>query len=404
MVWLHPGFFMVGTGASGNGARIAARGDAVVVSLNHRLNVFGYTHLDDIDSSFRKSGNVGMLDIVAALEWVRDNIERFGGDPRRVMVFGSSGGGMKTAWLMTSPRSGPLLHRAGAQSGPLLKLMERDEASSITEQLLAELDLKSAQAHKLRSLPAEQLLAAYHRLRGRNRPKRFTHLASFAPVIDDELMPRHPFHPDATPQAARIPMLIGWNRQDMSFFPGDDMGVFDLDERALVRRLEPNVGAQATELVEQYRKDDPAATPSDLYFRIYSDWSIGGAVLMQARRKVALAGAPTYVYRFDYPSPAFDGKLGAVHSSETSCVFGTPGPFASNHPDAVKLSQQMQNAWVHFAATGDINAPTNDLPDWPSFDASGAIMTLSNKPQRVADPIPFAAEWAALNRTEARWL
>jgi para-nitrobenzyl esterase len=404
MVWLHPGFFMVGSGASGNGAHIAARGDAVVVSLNHRLNVFGYTHLDDINSSFRQSGNVGMLDIVAALEWVRDNIDRFGGDPRRVMVFGSSGGGMKTAWLMSSPRSGHLLHRAGAQSGPCLKLMERDEASSITEQLLAELNLRPAQANELRKLPVERLLGAYHRLRGRNRPRSFTHLASFAPVIDAELMPRHPFHPDASPQVANIPMLIGWNRQDMSFFPGDDLGLFDLDERTLGERLEPNLGDRTAQIVAWYRENDRTATPGDLYFRIYSDWSIGGAVLMQAQRKAALAGAPTYVYRFDYPSPAYHGKLGAVHSSETSCVFGTQGPFSSGHPTAVQLSRTMQNAWVHFAATGNVNATANDLGDWPSFDASGAIMTLNSQPQTVADPIPYSAEWATLNRTEQKWL
>ena len=245
MVWLHPGFFMVGTGASGNGATLAARGDVVTVSLNHRLNLFGFTHLDDIAPGFSGSGNAGMLDIVAALEWMRDNIDRFGGDPGRVMVFGASGGGMKTAWLMTSPRGCGLLHRAGAQSGPCLTFMERHEAPAVTERLLHKLGLSPAQADQLRTLPVKTLLDAYHQLRQEHRPSRFTHLASFAPVLDPDLLPRHPFSPDATPSARDIPMLMGWNREDMAFFTGDDLPALDLDAAALRQRLTDRFGARS---------------------------------------------------------------------------------------------------------------------------------------------------------------
>lgn len=395
MVWLHPGFFMVGTGASGNGAHLAGRGDVVVVSLNHRLNLFGFTHLDDIADGFDGSGNAGMLDIVAALRWVKTSIDRFGGDPERIMVFGASGGGMKTAWLMTSPASEGLLHRAGAQSGPCLRLMERDEASRISEQLLQLLDIKPRDVARLRTLPVQTLLLAYHTLRTRNRPTRFTHLASFAPVIDPGLLPRHPFDPDATPRAKDIPMLLGWNRQDMAFFAGDDLSALELDDEGLAARLRERFGVRGELLERHYRADDPEARASDVWLRILSDFSVGGPVLAQAERKARLGGAPTFVYRFDHPSPAFEGRLGAVHSSETGYVFGTPGPFSDNSPQALALRDAMGDRWVHFAATGDVN-PSDGylLPEWPPFGPDRNVMSLGAMPRLLTDPIPHHAEWA----------
>lgn len=394
MVWLHPGFFMLGAGTSGNGATLAGRGDVVVVSLNHRLNLFGYSHLDDVAAGFQYSGNAGQLDIVAALEWVKRNIDRFGGDPDRVMVFGGSGGGMKTAWLLASPRGRGLLQRAGAQSGPCLRFMERDDATTITEQLLHEVGLTPNTADALRTMPAERLMMAYHRLRARNRPKRFTHLASFAPVIDPDLLPRHPFDPDAAPAARDVPMLLGWNRQDMAFFPGNDMTIFSLADEDLVKRVEVTVGPRAQQLVRTYRADDPEATASELYLRIYSDWSVGGAVLEEAARKSALGGAPTFVYRFDYPSPAFDGKLGAVHSSETAYVFGQGSPFVDGTEEAQTLGAKMRDAWVQFASSGDPNTSLNGLPLWEPFDSGRGVMLLDRRCRMSLDPIPDAPEWA----------
>jgi len=394
MVWLHPGFFMLGSGASGNGAALAARGDVVVVSLNHRLNLFGYCHLDDVADGFRHSGNAGQLDIVAALEWVRRNIHAFGGDPARVMVFGASGGGMKTAWLMASPAGNHLLHRAGAQSGPCLRLMERDDASEITSQLLGELGLKAGEANTLRTIPADELLVAYHRLRLRNPAQRFTHLTSFAPVIDPDLLPHHPFASDAAPLTRDIPMLLGWNREDMSFFAGNDMDVLDLPDSELMSRLRPLAGDRSEAIAAAYRTAYPDATAAKLYLRAFSDWSIGAAVLLQADRKRALGGAPSYVYRFDHPSPALDGRLGAIHSSETSYVFKQPGPFVDNAAEAQSLGQRMRDAWVHFAATGDPNPPGSRLPAWRPFGDQQEVMTLGKSPAMAANPIPDAANWA----------
>ena len=392
MVWLHPGFFMLGSGASGNGAALAARGDVVVVSLNHRLNLFGYCHLDDIAPGFRYSGNVGQLDIVAALEWVQRNIASFGGDPSRVMVFGASGGGMKMAWLLASPAGNHLLHRAGAQSGPCLGLMKRSDASAISEQLLAELGLKASEADALRTAPVKRLMLAYHTLRMRNRPCRFTHLACFAPVIDRDLLPRQPFEPDAAPGAREVPMLIGWDREDMAFFAGDDMGVFDLSEDGLRLRMEALAGNDAIALIEEYRAQDPAASPSRIFLRAYSDWSVGGAVLTQAARKAALDGAATYVYRFDHPSPAWGARLGAVHSSETAYVFGQGGPF--HDPEAATLGRFVQDAWTSFATTGDPNTSDSRIPEWKPFGPRPKVMLLGLQPRMTANPIPNAEEWA----------
>ena len=205
MVWLHGGFFRLGSGII-DGAPLAGRGDAVVVSVNHRLNIFGYNHLGDIAGlEFAHSGNVGMLDIIAALEWVRDNIEAFGGDPDRVMVFGESGGGMKTSFLMASPAARGLLHRAGVQSGPGVRMMERDTATKVTEMAMAELGIAPANAADLQRVDMQRLLGAFHKVSGEFPAANFTDLPSFAPVIDPVLLPQHPFAPRGASGTAAIP-------------------------------------------------------------------------------------------------------------------------------------------------------------------------------------------------------
>jgi para-nitrobenzyl esterase len=272
MVWLHGGFFYGGSGATGDGSALAKRGDVVVVSLNHRLNAFGYCHLAEYGSDFAHSGNAGMLDIVAALEWVRDNIEAFGGDPRRVMVFGASGGGMKTSFLMASPRAAGLIHRAGVQSGPGLRFMERDAASHATELLFAELGLKRGDVGGLRSMPVQQLLAGYHAVAEKLPPKRFIDLASFSPVIDPDLLPRHPFSPDAAPLTRTIPMLIGWNAQEMSFFMGNDPAGFELDEAGFRTRMQNFLGERANTAFDLYQRKYPGSSPSRRYIQAFSDY------------------------------------------------------------------------------------------------------------------------------------
>ena len=170
------------------------------------------------------------------------------------------------------------------------------------------------------------------------------------------------------------------------------MGMFTLPEDDLLSRLRALGANDAPGLIEEYRAQDPSASASQVFLRAYSDWSIGGAVLTEAERKSALGGAPAYVYRFDHPSPAFNGKLGAVHSSETAYVFGQGGPFLD--PAAGKLGQRMRDAWVQFAATGDPNLPGGELPRWQPFGGERQVMLLGETPRTTKDPIPDATTWA----------
>lgn len=395
MVWLHGGFFHAGSGATDGGA-LARRGDVVVVSLNHRLNAFGYCHLAAYGADVAHAGNAGMLDVVAALEWVHDNIERFGGDPKRVMVFGASGGGMKTSFLMASPRARGLIHRAGIQSGPGLGFMERDAAARATDMLFAGLGLKSGDVGGLKAMPIQQLLAGYHAVAARLPARRFIDLASFSPVLDPELLPRHPFSPDAAPSTRPIPMLIGWNAQEMSFFMGNDPAGFELDEGGLRTRLEGFLGDRAGAAYDLYRTTYPQASPSRRYIQAFSDYSLMLPVLAQADRKARAGGGATYAYRLDRESPALGGKLGALHTSETPYVFDTVEKsvaMTGDTPAAHALAKAMSGAWVRFAATGDPNG--DGLPRWPAYAGDQRPIMLFGDNCRVEND-PQAKERALL--------
>ena len=386
MVWLHGGFFRVGSGGI-DGSRLAARCDVVVVSLNHRLNILGYNHLADLAGpDFAQSGNVGMLDIVAALEWVRDNIEAFGGDPERVMVFGDSGGGMKTSFLVASPAVDGLIHRAGIQSGPGVRMMEREDATLAAELALDHLGIPRTNAADLQKVPTSDLLRAFHAVSAALRAKDFTDLPTFAPVIDPELLPQHPFSPGAAPLAAKIPMLIGWNREGMSFFMGNDLQALDLSEAQLAGRTETLLGNAAEDALEFYRELDPAASPSRTFMRIVTDREMTVPTLQQASRHAAAGDAGTWLFRMDWPSPAFDGKIGASHTIEADFVFNDIGrfpEFTGEGPAAQDLSAKMSEAWVNFAATGVPAAQEKGLPHWPAFDSEKPVAMVFDETCRV---------------------
>ncbi len=388
MVWLHGGFFYSGSGASIDGTSLASRGDVVVVSVNHRLNVFGYTHLDEAGGdAFAHSGNAGMLDIIAALGWVQENIERFGGDPKRVMVFGASGGGMKTAFVMASPRARGLIHRAGVQSGPGLKFIERERANEATERLLHELGIKRSDAGRLRTLPVEQLLDAYYRLHWQDPTAEFRQLSRFGPVVDGEILPQHPFDPQASELAARVPLLMGWNRDEMTFFMGADPGGFELDEAALKARMRILFGAAAERIEIVYRRAIPRATPTQLYIRAWSDYAIMERTTLQAERQAA-AGAPVYLYRFDRGTPALGGKLGSMHTLEGHYVFDNTeaqNAITGGGAEAARLARRMSTAWVNFATNGDPNSAEGELLHWPAYEANRRATMIFNDECRVAE-------------------
>lgn len=392
MVTLHGGFFYGGSGSGIDGAGLAARGDVVVVSLNHRLNAFGFSYLDHLGGDeYAHAGNAGMLDIIAALKWINTNIEAFGGDPDRVMVFGTSGGGMKTTFLTASPQSAGLLHRAGVQSGPALRFMEPERAAAATDRLLANLEIAPRDFAKLRTIPVERLLAGYHATAAQLPPENFTDLSCFAPVLDPIYLPHHPFDPGAAPATTTIPMLIGSTGQEMTFFMGNDPEAFELDAERLEERVDDIYGERSKSVVALYRDIYPTKNPSQLFIQIFSDYSVMLPTIRQAERKAAAGGADAWLYRLDFASPALGGKLGALHTIEGPLIFDrveSARELLGEGAAPSLLAKKMSEAWVSFAATGDPNSAANGLPNWPAYDLRDRpTMLFDNNCRLVNDPV-----------------
>src|SRR5688572_32649059 len=236
MFWCHGGGFATGSGSSPvtEGLNLARRGDVVVVTINHRLNVLGFTSLEEAGGAeFASSGDVGMVDIVAALHWVRDNISQFGGDPNTVMVFGQSGGGRKVATLLAMPSAKGLFHRAIIESGATLQLVEREQAARVASELLTTLGLDKARVRELQALPVDRIMAAYFAVVRRMNVDQMTH--GFSPVVDGTVVPRHPFHPTASPVSADVPLMLGSTRTELTSSAAESD--FMLSEDAMRRRV-----------------------------------------------------------------------------------------------------------------------------------------------------------------------
>jgi para-nitrobenzyl esterase len=395
MVWLHGGGFSSGSASSllYDGTNLARRGDIVMVGVNHRLNVFGYTHFGDLGGpDFAHSGNAGQLDIVAALEWVRDNIDRFGGDPKRVMIFGESGGGAKVSMLLASPPAKGLFHAAVVESGPGVRMSERKMATEAAEILLGELGLNAGRLPEIHNLPAEKILAAYFaataKLAGRGGG-----LGSgpFGPVLDPEVLPQHPFDPAATTISENVPLLIGYNLTEATAFSLGNPQLFTLDDAGMRKQIEQLVGARAEKLIQAYRAENPNMSPSELYFHLASYSMMGAGSVRIAERKATLGKAPVYCYRFDWRTPVMNGKLICPHGLEMPFVFdnidrGGEG-LTGGGIEAKRLASKVSEAWIAFAATGNPNTKRSGLPSWePYSTARRAVMLLDNQPGIALDP------------------
>jgi para-nitrobenzyl esterase len=388
MVWLHGGGFSTGSGSSPiyDGTNLARRGDIVVVSINHRLNVFGYTYLGDIAGrEFALSGSAGMLDIVAALEWVGDNIAMFGGDPNMVTIFGESGGGRKVATVMAMPGAKGLFHRAVIESGAVLRLPTRDDATKETEMLLAEVGLTPKQARDLQTVPIEQLLRGYHAAASKftsSIPGTLAH----SPTIDGTAVPGHPFDPKAPAVSADIPLLIGYNRTEETLFHRGNE-ILDLDEAGLRQRVRARIGGEPDRVVEVYRKAHPDASPWDLYMLIGTDHPRGTYTRELASRKAALGRAQAYLYRFDWETPVAP-HLKTPHAIEIPFVFDNISKSKASTgdaPDTHALAAKVSAAWMAFAKTG--NPKTPQLPQWPAYSAASRdTMVLNHVSRVVKDP------------------
>ncbi len=389
MFWLHGGGFTTGSDSTGLyiGANLARRGDVVVVGINHRLGALGFTHLGDLGGDeFLHSGNAGMLDAVAALGWVRDHIGRFGGDPDRVMIFGESGGGQKVSMLLGSPPAKGLFHRAVIESGPGPKMMERDRATEIAGMLLAALELDAKRVRELQSVPLEKIMAAQFAVSAKLRA--FPGIIDgFAPVLDPTVLPAHSFYPHATRVSEDVPVMIGNNRTEMTLFA--EPAAFALDESGMKTRVKAILGDHADEVIEVYRRANPHATPSDLFFLIWTDDPTTIFSNNIAERRAALGKAPTYRYRFDWETPALGGRLKSPHTIEMPFVFDNtqvaPGLTGGASPDAVALAARVSEAWIAFATRGDPNSKKSGLPPWPPYDSQRRATMLFNNESKVVD-------------------
>jgi para-nitrobenzyl esterase len=380
MVSFHGGGFTSGTGNSAGyvGDPLARFGDVVVVTVNHRLGLLGYLYLGDLGGpEYAKSGAAGMLDLVASLEWVRDNIAAFGGDPSNVMIWGQSGGGAKTTTLLAMPRASGLFHRAAVQSGSSLTMRTREDATATTRRVLAHLGLDDTGIAKLRELPVEDLIKAQVAIGGAGPG------GAFSPVVDGDVLPRHPFEPDAPEISKDIPMIIGYTLDDAALA----LTNFELDEAGLKGAVARVAGDRAGEIVAAYRRAYPDASPFLVQARVMTDARFGRGALLQAERKAAQGGAPAYLYLWEWESPGMGGKFGAVHGVDVGLAFhNSSGAITGGGtPEGKLMADRLASAWVAFARTGDPNNPK--LPKWPAYDAkTKPTMVFDAETRVVEDP------------------
>jgi para-nitrobenzyl esterase len=381
MVWLHGGGFAYGSGGSSyfDGTNLAGKQDVVVVTLNSRLNVFGFLYLCDVGGpKYANSGNLGMLDIVAALEWVRDNIAAFGGDPGNVTLLGQSSGGGAVSTLMAMPAAKGLFHRAVVQSGTtVLKGIPRDRATRSAETFLEKLGLNSSRVDELQNLSMEQLLDATQGAR-----------LALGPVVDGHSLPTDPFDPAAPEMSASVPLLIGSLSTEISMNlnapldPMDDAGL-----HTHVKQYVRIDDAETDKLIAVYKKSRPEAGNTDLYLEIASDSWIRMNMITEADRKAAQK-APVYMYYFTWKSPVRDGKLRTPHTLEIAFMFDNVGfgePLTGSGPDQSALADKMSGAWAAFARTGNPNH--KGIPAWPAYTAARrATMVFDNQCKVAYDP------------------
>ncbi|HEX3882647.1 MAG TPA: carboxylesterase/lipase family protein [Stellaceae bacterium] len=390
MVWLHGGAFAYGSGnrAVTAGENLARRGDVVVVSVNHRLNILGYLHLAERGGSrFAHSGNAGTLDLVAALQWVRDNIVQLGGDPGNVTIFGESGGGGKVSVLLAMPAAKGLFHKAVVQSGATIRVSTRERGAALADAVLKEL---GTDCDGLQQLPYQKIQAAMAAASRAVGPTQWKLLDryDFGPVADGTDLPRQPFDPAAPAIAADIPLLIGGTREESGFFLADDDEVWHgrVTEESLRRRVTAIAGGEADRVLAAYS----GGSPGDRLIAALTGANFWVRSVMLAERKAAQP-APVYTYSLDWRSPFQGGRLKAHHAMDLPFVFDTPDvpDTTKDAAGAPELAAVISKVWSTFARTG--SPQTAAIPTWPTYDAAtratmrfDAKCRIDNDPDRAA--------------------
>jgi para-nitrobenzyl esterase len=385
MVWLHGGGFATGAGgvSTYDGSRLCQR-DVVVVTLNHRLNAMGYLYLGALHEDFADSGNVGHLDIILALQWVRDNIVAFGGDPGNVTIFGESGGGTKVGTLLGMPPAKGLFHKAIQESGATVKMVDKADATQIAERTLAALGVAKRDVHQLQTMDCRKVIAAASSIQipGAGFSPRI-----LAPVVDGRSLPSHPFDPIATEISRDIPLIIGTNKDEWTLFMGTDPDFGRMTEQQARSRFEAMLGDRAPAAFEAYKDLRPNDTPTYWVSALMTDLILRKNSITEAERKSAQNAAPVYMYRFDWESPIAEGALRAFHGLEIAYVFNnTNNSFAgpTSESQTISLALDLSQAWVNFARTGN---PSRKGLQWPRYDAGKRETMIFDVPSRVVlDP------------------
>ena len=375
LVSFHGGGFTTGSGnAMGyDGAQLARFGDVVVVTVNHRLATFGYTHLADLGAppEFGFAGVAGIMDLTASLEWVRDNIENFGGNPHNVMIFGQSGGGAKTSTMLATPAAKGLFHRAAVQSGSLLKFVPKDRATQNAEALLKQLGIPKSRIADLQKVSWQQLLEAQ--------------LAASAaapglgngPVLDGKYLTHDAFDPAAPVESAEIPLIVSTTLEDAAL----SLTNFTLSEADLKALIDKRYQTKGAEILALYRKYYPQKSPYLIQAMMLTDAGFRRSAIKQAELKAAQGKGAIYMYQWEWPTPAFGGRYGAVHGLDVSGSFRE----ARDGNDAARVADELSSSWVAFAKTGDPNNAR--IPPWPTFDAkTRATMIFGTPTQLENDP------------------
>jgi para-nitrobenzyl esterase len=399
MVWLHGGGFAIGSGSWPlyDGANLARRGDTVIVTLNHRLGALGFAHLGELmGAGFESSGNNGMLDIVQALEWVRDNIARFGGDASNVTIFGESGGGSKVCTLLAMPAARGLFHRAVIQSGPTARVTPVSRATAQASKLLAELGIAADDLTALQAVPAEQIvtaqLAAGDNLMG---------LLGFSPVLDGITVTADPTEALRDGTAPDVPLMIGCTRDEATLFIATDPAFRDpskLDDAALERRLDRfGLGANRDRILTAYRTNRPDETNTDLYIAILTDQLMRVPSIRLAEDRIAGGGSPVFMFLFTWAA----GPLRSGHGFELPFVFdNVGGEVLHSSATRERLAAEMSGAWLAFAHTGN---PSHDgIGDWPAYDLDRRTTMVFDRSGSANEDDPWSADREAWDGIEAR--
>ena len=391
MFYNHGGGFVKGSGGSvyQDGANLARLYDVVVVESNHRLGLLGYLYLEELaGKEYEGSGNMGMLDILEALKWVNKNISGFRGNPDNVMVFGESGGGAKTSCIYAMPEAAPMFNKASVESGPGIQMADAETAAETAELVLKTLDISKKKWRRLLDVPAADLLAVQLKLpgiaasqshSGRSRGIGRSGRGSFGPVVDGKVLPAHPFDPVAPDISRDKPLMVGWNEDEAIFFAvfGGDLDVLRLDNRGLEKRIETRYGKNADLILDTYKKNMPAASPSDIYIAILSMTLMGLGSIEIAEKKAAQKAAPAYLYNFGYKSevkiPDTDYTFRTMHALDISFKFNNLEPMkdgstgmAGSRPERFRAALNMSEMWTTFARTGKPEA--KGQPEWPAYN------------------------------------